>query len=63
MPDRQRAEIRNLLAETQTLLNCAAVEVGQRPNDAKLQSRFARLVTERDALEVLLRDTDWQVPY
>ena len=62
MTDPTRDAIKRLLAETQALLNCA-VEVGQRPTDAKLQERFARLVTERDTLERILRDPDWPIPY
>ena len=63
MTDEHRDEIKRLLAETQAMLKCAAVEVGQRPTDTTLQDRFARLVSERDALERILRDTDWQIPY
>ena len=59
----ERAEIGKLLAETQAKLNRAAVEVGQRPTDTTLQERFARLVTERDALEAILRDASFEIPY
>ena len=63
MTDDDRAEIKRLLAETQAKLKCAAGEVGQRPGDTKLQERFARLVTERDTLEAILRDTTFEMPY
>ena len=63
MTDDERTEIKRLLTETQRLLSRAAVEIGQRPTDTTLQERFARLVTDRDTLEAILRDTDWQIPY
>lgn len=63
MTDDERNEVKRLLAETQAMLNRSAVEIGQLPTDAKLQERFARLVTERDALEAILRDATFEIPY
>ena len=63
MTDQHRDEIKRLLAETQDLLNRTAVAIGQRPGDAELQERFARLVTERDTLEAILRDATFEIPY
>ena len=63
MTDEQRAEIGKLLAETQTLLNRTAVAIGQRPGDAELHERFARLVSDLDALEAILKDTTFEIPY
>ena len=63
MTEDVRAEIKRLLAATQAMLNRTAVEMGQRPTDATLQERFARLVSDRDSLEAILRDSTFEIPY
>ena len=55
LTESKRAEVVASLAKLEDLIVRAAVALGQHPTNRDLQTRFAKLVSNRDRLEVVLK--------